>query len=126
MSHKKKKERLFWEYKNSLIILFSILRSTAGYCTHKIGEDSNEKGVWWEWILRPSHPFFFSDLLLNKGMQNKMNNEDLSDNNMKHRFADPITKSDSKMKLQLRGDSGDREDIVRMMRDVIILSIRGT
>lgn len=70
------------------------------------------------------HNLFFSDLILNKGMQNKMNNEDVSDNNMKHRFADPITKNDSKMKLQLRGDSG--EDIVRMMRDVIILSIRGT
>lgn len=68
---------------------------------------------------------YFSDLILNKGMQHKMNNADLSDNNMKHGFADPTTKSDSKMKLELRGDGGGRvEDIGRMMREVTILSIR--
>lgn len=60
-------------------------------------------------------------------MQNKMNNADLSDNNMKLRFADTTTKSDSRIKLELRGDGGGMiEDIIRMMREVKILSIRGT
>lgn len=73
------------------------------------------------------HNVYFSELILNKSRQNKMNNADRSDNNMKHRFVDLTTKRDSKIKLELRGDSKDRvEDTVRMMKEVIILSIRGT
>lgn len=57
-----------------------------------------------------------------------MNNADLNDdNNVKQRFADPTAKSDSKIKLELRDDGGGRiEDIVRMLRDVIILGFEGT
>lgn len=43
-------------------------------------------------------PFIFLTTL-NKGIQSKTDNEDLSDGNMKESFAGLVTKSDSKIKL---------------------------
>lgn len=51
----------------------------------------------------PLHSLYFSHLTLNTGILSRIDNANLSDNNMKWSFIGSTTKSDSKMKLEFRG-----------------------